>query len=83
MAKRAGTDVMVQPEMFQLTTNYRSHGGIVNCANTITQLVYKFWPDMIDKLNRESGLVDGVKPIFFTGWGQDNVRYEQFLFGDR
>jgi hypothetical protein len=25
--------------------------------------------------------VDGPKPIFFSGWGE-NVRYEQFLFGE-
>lgn len=25
--------------------------------------------------------VDGPKPVFFTGWGED-VRYEQFLFGE-
>jgi hypothetical protein len=83
MAKKAGVDVVAKPNMFQLTTNYRSHRGIVNCANTITQLIHKFWPETIDKLDRESGIVDGTKPLFLSGWDQDNARYEQFLFGDR
>lgn len=85
MFKRDGNNLihMAKPTMFQLTTNYRSHGGIVNCANTITQLIYRFWPYRIDKLERESGIVDGAKPIFFAGLGRDNVRCEQFLFGDR
>ncbi|KAL4254519.1 hypothetical protein ABKN59_003247 [Abortiporus biennis] len=70
-----------QPRSFQLTVNYRSHGGIMGCANSVVQLITKFWPHAIDILAEERGLVDGVKPVFFSGWDQDTVRYEQFLFG--
>ena len=41
-----------------------------------------FWPDAIDRLKPEHGIVDGLKPVFFRGWDQDTVRYEQFLFGE-
>jgi len=68
--------------MFQLATNYRSHGGIVNCAHSVIELITKFWPNAIDQLQPEKGVVDGVKPVFFTGLDNE-TRLEQFLFGKR
>ncbi|EKM55346.1 uncharacterized protein PHACADRAFT_208864 [Phanerochaete carnosa HHB-10118-sp] len=68
------------PESFQLTINYRSHGGIVRCALSVVQLITRFWPRAIDTLTEEKGVVEGLKPIFFSGWDQDTVQYEQFLF---
>ena len=72
----------MQPRSFQLAVNYRSHGGIVNCAHSVIDLIANFWPHAIDNLAREKGIVDGVKPVFFDGWDKEAVRYEQFLFGD-
>ncbi|KAG2108064.1 P-loop containing nucleoside triphosphate hydrolase protein, partial [Suillus discolor] len=71
-----------QPAIFQLTINHRSHGGIVNCASSVVELITKFWPNTIDNLRPEKGVVDGLKPVFFSGWDKDTVRYEQFLFGE-
>ncbi|KAF6765917.1 hypothetical protein DFP72DRAFT_996790 [Ephemerocybe angulata] len=67
---------------FQLLVNYRSHGGIVRCATAVIELITHFWPYAIDSLAPEKGIVDGAKPVFFSGWDTDTVRYEQFLFGD-
>ncbi|KAI6021001.1 hypothetical protein BKA83DRAFT_14200 [Pisolithus microcarpus] len=72
---------ITQPQSFQLAINYRSHGGIVNCAHSVIDLISHFWPNSIDQLQPEHGIVDGLKPVFFTGWDKDTVRYEQFLFG--
>ncbi|KAF7367508.1 UvrD-like helicase ATP-binding domain-containing protein [Mycena sanguinolenta] len=72
-----------QPRTFQLTVNYRSHAGIVNCAHTVIEVIQLFWPYSIDILGRERGTVDGLRPVFFTGFDSGNVQYEQFLFGDR
>lgn len=69
------------PPSFQLTINYRSHGGIVRCAHSVVQLITKFWPHAIDVLAEEKGIIDGLKPVFFSGWDQDSGEYEQFLFG--
>lgn len=69
------------PALFQLSVNYRSHGGIISCAHTVISLITTFWPDSIDHLAEEKGIVDGVKPVFFAAWDQNTVRYEQFLFG--
>ncbi|KAG2048322.1 hypothetical protein BDR06DRAFT_962830, partial [Suillus hirtellus] len=72
-----------QPAMFQLAINYRSHGGIVNCARSVIELITKFWPNTIDTLRPEMGVVDGLKPVFFTGWDKSTVHHEQFLFGTK
>ncbi|KAH6917673.1 hypothetical protein BKA70DRAFT_1178689 [Coprinopsis sp. MPI-PUGE-AT-0042] len=67
---------------FQLAINYRSHGGIVRCAHSVIELITHFWPYAIDSMAPEQGIVDGLKPVFFSGWDTNTVRYEQFLFGD-
>jgi hypothetical protein len=63
------------PRSFQLAVNYRSHGGIVQCADSVIALITQFWPYAIDALSRERGVVDGSKPVFFSGWDSDTVRY--------
>ncbi|THU96851.1 hypothetical protein K435DRAFT_754482 [Dendrothele bispora CBS 962.96] len=72
----------VQPEIFQLAVNYRSHAGIVNCAHSVIDLISHFWKDSIDKLAPEKGVVDGLKPVFFVGWDECSASLEHFLFGD-
>ncbi|GLB36677.1 putative uvrD-like helicase C-terminal domain [Lyophyllum shimeji] len=76
-----GSHQVQNPKTFQLAVNYRSHAGIVNCAHTVIELITRFWPYSIDTLAPEKGIVDGLKPVFLNGWNDDNVRYEQFLFG--
>ena len=58
-------------QAYALTSALR--GGIVRCAHSIIVLITKFWPYTIDILPEEKGIVDGIKPAFFTGWDQDNV----------
>ncbi|KAH9981609.1 P-loop containing nucleoside triphosphate hydrolase protein [Russula compacta] len=55
-----------QPEGFQLLKNYRSHGGIVKCANAIIQLLQRF-PGAIDPLRPEAGVVGRELPKIFHG----------------
>ncbi|KAH7101437.1 P-loop containing nucleoside triphosphate hydrolase protein [Auriculariales sp. MPI-PUGE-AT-0066] len=71
------------PALFQLTVNYRSHGGIVSCAHSLITLITRFWPDSIDNVAAERGVVEGARPVFFTGWSDGNARYDQFLFGSK
>ncbi|KAG1719467.1 hypothetical protein EDB19DRAFT_2045105 [Suillus lakei] len=70
-----------QPPMFQLATNYRSHNGIVNCAHSVIKLIMKFWPNAIDHLQPEKGVVDGVEPLFFTDLNNDS-HCKRFLVGE-
>jgi hypothetical protein len=53
----------------------------VNCAHSIVRIITHFWPYSIDVLGEEKGIVEGHKPVMFTGWEEELVRYEQFLFG--
>jgi hypothetical protein len=57
----------IHPKHFTLSINYRSHRGIVNCAHSVIELLTRMWPDSIDILDRESGLIDGPKPAFLSG----------------
>ncbi|THH29326.1 hypothetical protein EUX98_g4867 [Antrodiella citrinella] len=55
------------PRLFQLVKNYRSHGGIVKCAQSILDLLMHFWPDSIDHIADETDSIPGPTPIFFPG----------------
>jgi hypothetical protein len=56
--------------------NYRSHGGIVDCAASLIELISTLFPYSIDKLAKESAVVAGPKPCMFR---TDVVHFEQFL----
>ena len=51
------------PKIVQLTTNYRSHGKILDLANSVVSLVELFFPKTIDKLSKEESDKDGMKPV--------------------
>lgn len=68
--------------MFQLAVNYRSHAGIVDCAHSIIDLIMQFWGESIDRLAPERGVIDGPKPVFFSGLDEGTFEVDQFLFGD-
>jgi len=62
----------VEPRTFELVLNYRSHGGIVNCARSIIKFIIRYWPYSIDALQPEGAATEGHRPIFFVG--QNDVR---------
>ncbi|QRW07579.1 P-loop nucleoside triphosphate hydrolase [Ceratobasidium sp. AG-Ba] len=80
-AVTCGKRSAIHPTLFHLAVNYRSHGGIIDCASSIVQLISDLFPRSIDKLDKESGMTEGPKPVFFSGWGRDVVQFEQFLRG--
>ncbi|KAG6331189.1 hypothetical protein ID866_7900 [Astraeus odoratus] len=65
----------------ELTANYRSHSGIVNCAQAVVGLIGRFWPNSIDSLRPEQGRTHGLKPIFFSDWEEGIFSPEQFFSG--
>ncbi|KAI0641195.1 hypothetical protein C8Q79DRAFT_920041 [Trametes meyenii] len=69
----------LDPMMFHLTSNYRSHAGIVDCAASIVQLITRFWPDSVDALPQEKGMAAGPKPAFF--WNYNGSEYTHFFQG--
>ncbi|KAI0028050.1 hypothetical protein K488DRAFT_30656, partial [Vararia minispora EC-137] len=50
-------------QRFQLSLNFRSPGGVVDCAHSIIELLQLF-PRAVDDLERERGLIGGSKPYF-------------------
>ncbi|KAG9084811.1 hypothetical protein FRC06_003888, partial [Ceratobasidium sp. 370] len=66
---------------FDLTTNFRSHSGIVNCAASIVEVIYRLFPDSIDKMPTETTKVHGPLPILFTDSRDDLSFFEGFVLG--
>ncbi|KAL8762219.1 MAG: hypothetical protein Q9184_001736 [Pyrenodesmia sp. 2 TL-2023] len=70
-AGSAGQEQAVQAEMFQLGINYRSHHGIVALAAFIFHVLWKAFPDTVDKLVPEAGQLQGPIPTMFVGCGPE------------
>ena len=61
------------PSVIQLTKNYRSHSKILDLANSIVDIIEFFFPQTIDKLQRESSDLDGPKPILLEDYTDDDL----------
>ncbi|XP_074264825.1 uncharacterized protein LOC141587273 [Silene latifolia] len=67
--------------LLKLTQNFRTHAGVLNLAQSITELIYHFFPESIDKLNPETSLVRGEAPVFLdSGCDGDAM---SVIFGNR
>lgn len=53
----------IEPDLLQLTHNYRSHSGILRLAACVVELLYFFFSDSLDRLPPDLGLLNGPKPI--------------------
>lgn len=60
-----------RPRVFQLGLNYRSHHGIVKFASVVMDLLWRTFPQTVDKLVPEEGLLYGPTPIMFVGCERD------------
>lgn len=60
-------------DMFQLSQNFRTHGGILLLAQSIMDLLYYFFPMSIDKLNPETSLVHGEGPVLLESINGENT----------
>ena len=47
----------------QLCTNYRSHNGILRCANALVSLLVILFPSSVDRMRREASKTLGDAPI--------------------
>lgn len=52
-----------QPLMKVLTTNYRTHAGILDAAASITSVLSNCFPHLLDKLPRERAFFPGPQPL--------------------
>lgn len=51
------------PEVKQLTINFRSHGKILDLANSVIALIETLFPQTIDKLAKERSSIEGPMPM--------------------
>jgi ATP-dependent exoDNAse (exonuclease V) beta subunit len=65
---------------FELNVNYRSHNGILKLAASVIKLLSDLFPDSIDKLTPEQGVVDGPQPFIFKGF-QANTFFSDVFCG--
>jgi len=68
-----------KPAVMQLTQNFRSHGRILDVANSVISLIEQFFPQTIDKLAKENSLLDGPKPVLLNTSSVEHLF--NFLFG--
>ena len=61
------------PSVVQLTKNYRSHSKILDLANSVVDLIEWFFPETIDKLQREASNLDGPKPIILEEFKDEDL----------
>ena len=67
------------PEVKQLTVNFRSHGKILDLANTVISLVECLFPETIDKLAKERSESEGPMPTIVNSSNNEHLFY--LLFG--
>ncbi|MDP2437579.1 MAG: hypothetical protein Q8P67_17690, partial [archaeon] len=53
------------PEIKQLTVNYRSHTSLLHLGHSIVHVLESLFPNTIDKLQLDSGVRSGPKPLLF------------------
>lgn len=67
----AGKDSISRP--VKLTTNYRSHCGIMDCAAAILDKMFRMFPGAATVLPRDAGLFRGPRPAFCTATGESSL----------
>ena len=77
---------LAHPHMFTLCENYRSHEGILALASLVMGMIWKGFPETVDKLDPEIGHLDGPRPVVFCGVQLDtlcskNVGHNEFSAG--
>lgn len=70
-------------DYFELTVNFRSHEGIVRCAASVVQSLYKLFPDSLDHLDPETGKLPGLPPVMLSDASSDTSIFEHFLLDSR
>ena len=51
------------PPLMQLGTNYRSHNGILRCANVLVSLLVELFPSSVDRMRLEESKNPGDAPM--------------------
>ncbi|KAK6931708.1 DNA2/NAM7 helicase-like, C-terminal, partial [Dillenia turbinata] len=53
----------IMSDIFHLSQNFRTHAGILNLAQSVIELIYRFFPVSIDILSPETSRIYGEAPV--------------------
>ncbi|RPB01662.1 hypothetical protein L873DRAFT_1803493, partial [Choiromyces venosus 120613-1] len=68
----------LKPELLPLSHNFRSHKRILRVASLVMELLYKGFPDLVDRLPPEIGDIPGPQPTLYVGTNiMDILKFEQ------
>src|SRR5205814_6526362 len=70
-AEMTGNESLAKLKLVPLTTNHRSHDGILKLAANVIDLLCKGFPGVIDKLQTERGMFSGPLPTLFCGFSSE------------
>ncbi|KAF8598545.1 hypothetical protein BDV93DRAFT_561252 [Ceratobasidium sp. AG-I] len=70
-------------ETFELSVNFRSHGGIVRYAASIVELIYTLFPNAIDHMEPETAKIPGKPPRMFVGTTEDHWEFVHYLLDEK
>lgn len=62
-----GQKDLANPHLFTLSRNYRSHQGILSLASSVIELLFRNFPDTVDRLEPEIGILVGPIPDLLLG----------------
>ncbi|KAG9099395.1 hypothetical protein FS749_001367 [Ceratobasidium sp. UAMH 11750] len=68
---------------FELSVNFRSHGGIVRYAASLVELIYTLFPNSIDHMEPETARTPGPVPLLFISPNDDESTFVRYLLGSR
>jgi superfamily I DNA/RNA helicase len=60
-------------KIFHLNQNFRTHAGVLNLAQSVIDLLYRFFPSFIDVLSHETSLIYGEAPILLESGNDENA----------
>ncbi|KAL3582367.1 hypothetical protein D5086_016699 [Populus alba] len=59
--------------IFHLNQNFRTHAGVLNLAQSVIDLLYRFFSSFIDILSHEISLISGEAPILLESRNDENA----------
>ncbi|CUA71989.1 TPR and ankyrin repeat-containing protein 1 [Rhizoctonia solani] len=69
--------------LFELTVNFRSHGGIVRYAASLVELIYTLFPTSIDVMAPETAKTPGLPPLLFVSSENNEAAFVHYLLDQR
>ena len=66
-------DCVQVPEVNKLSTNYRTHNGILGAASELVSLLLALFPASVDALAKDRGHFDGPRPLLLSRSTPDDL----------